>query len=81
MPIISIAFYMVIIRVGLAKRDIPGYQSQSSVTGRSVNGSAMISTPDQQYSMNRMQVHITKLTETNDPANYPYDNHKLDEEA
>lgn len=73
---------MVIIRVGLAKRDVPGSHghSISTVNGRSMTGSGMMShDANSQYSMNRMQVHITKLTETNDNLNaYPYDGRKID---
>jgi len=78
MPIISIAFYMVIIRVGLAKRDISGVHSTSiSTISGGHTGSGMVShSAGSNYSMNRMQVHITKLTETNNPNMYPYDGRK-----
>lgn len=83
MPIISISFYMVIIRVSIAKHSAPG-QSQGTVNGRSLTGSHMISGQDQgQYSMNRVQVHIAKLTETSNEHEtsvgvFPYDSRKLD---
>lgn len=82
MPIISIAFYMVIIRVSLARHDISGSHAQSitTVNGRGTVGNGMVSHDvDNNYPMNSMQVHITKLTETNNPNIYPYDGRKLDE--
>ncbi|KAH7925233.1 hypothetical protein BV22DRAFT_1011622 [Leucogyrophana mollusca] len=55
MPIISITFYMVIIRVGISKTENTtyalGYTSHSRATSRHPLG------------MNRMEVHITTLTE------------------
>lgn len=75
MPIISIAFYMVIIRVGLANRDISGSYTTSISTLNGGSGMASHGVGSN-YSMNRMQVHITKLTETNNPNMDPYDGRK-----
>ncbi|EGN94584.1 hypothetical protein SERLA73DRAFT_188561 [Serpula lacrymans var. lacrymans S7.3] len=71
MPIISIAFYMVIIRVGISKR----HGGLHSTTGRSASHSQMLQ-DQQQYSMKRVQVHITKLTETNEDGT-PFTNDDL----
>jgi hypothetical protein len=78
MPIISIAFYMVIIRVGIAKTG-NNTQGISTLGGKSI-GNSVIPTNDPQYPMDRMQVHVTKLTETNNGSSYLYDasDRKLD---
>lgn len=78
MPIISIAFYMVIIRVGIAKTG-NNTQGISTLGGKSI-GNSVIPTNDPQYPMDRMRVHVTKLTETNNGSSYLYDasDRKLD---
>jgi hypothetical protein len=66
MPIISITFYMVIIRITITKNSSQASQEPSSslshYLGRRSRG--RISYADQQqYPMRRMEVHITQLTE------------------
>jgi len=82
MPIISIAFYMVIIRVGIAKTSNNSTHALSTLGGQSI-GNGVMSANDPQYSRNRMQVHITKLTETANESPYPYDasNRKFPEDV
>jgi hypothetical protein len=71
-PIISIAFYMIMIRVGIAQNSNDSrLEIHSTLGGRSVGNHAG-STSDSPYPMNRMQVHTTKMTETNDISEYPW---------
>ncbi|ETW75179.1 hypothetical protein HETIRDRAFT_442452 [Heterobasidion irregulare TC 32-1] len=58
MPIISIVFYMVIIRVGIAKVT-PSHQGDSSGFGN-----ALSQTQNRDYAMRPLEVHISQLTES-----------------
>ena len=58
MPIISIAFYMVIIRVGVAKV-APSRQEGSSGVGHAIG-----QTHNRDYAMRPLEVYISHLTET-----------------
>ena len=58
MPIISIAFYMVIIRVGAAKV-APSRQEGSSGVGNPIG-----QMHNRDYAMRPLEVHISQLTET-----------------
>jgi hypothetical protein len=72
MPIISIAFYMVIIRVQIAKS---GNNSKGLSTHSRLNKDNHA--PSDGRSLNPMQVRITTLTETNDTPSRP-SNSKFD---
>ncbi|KAH7914810.1 hypothetical protein BJ138DRAFT_974767, partial [Hygrophoropsis aurantiaca] len=65
MPIISITFYMVIIRITMAKSSSQAMQSSSGFTPRfSMMTRAVRTFDDQQrFPMKPMEVHITQLTE------------------
>lgn len=66
MPIISITFYMVIIRITITKNSSQASQEPSSSFSNYLarRSRGRISYADQQqYSMRRMEVHITQLTE------------------
>ena len=58
MPIISIAFYMVIIRVGVANV-APSRQGDPSGFENAIS-----QTRDRDYAMRPLEVHITQLTES-----------------
>ncbi|KAH7906431.1 hypothetical protein BJ138DRAFT_635681 [Hygrophoropsis aurantiaca] len=65
-PIISIAFYMVLIRVGISKN-----ARNSPTTVRSGENSQTLQS-SQQYPLQPVQVHISQFTERNkDPTNGP----------
>ena len=59
MPIISIAFYMVIIRVGVAKVTPSSRQGDSSGFGNPLS-----QTQNRDYAMRPLEVHISQLTES-----------------
>lgn len=66
MPIISITFYMVIIRITITKNSSQASQEPSSSFSNYLarRSRGRISYADQQqYPMRRMEVHITQLTE------------------
>ena len=66
MPIISITFYMVIIRISMTKGTSQASEEPSSALNNSVTWPNRTRTtyPDQQqYPMKKMEVHITHLTE------------------
>ena len=58
MPIISIAFYMIIIRVGVANVT-PSHQGNSSGLKNAIG-----QTQTQDYAMRPLEVHISRLTES-----------------
>ena len=77
MPIISISYYMVMIRVGIAQNSNNSRLEFTTPGGRSAchhNHAAL--TSDSPYPMNHMQIHIAKITETNDKSLYPCDGSK-----
>jgi len=68
MPIMSIAFYMVLIRVALNKKERSYISTSISMPRR------MTSEGDQehsrQYSMKPLQVHVSKFTQEDRPSTY-----------
>ncbi|KAG9318940.1 hypothetical protein JVU11DRAFT_1055 [Chiua virens] len=70
MPIVSITFYMVIIRITISKTASQGIVPPSSgaASGGRLAFSRMsrLSFGARDYPMKRMEVHITQLTETNE---------------
>jgi hypothetical protein len=67
-PIISIAFFMVIIRVGIAQnRNNTRFEDQSTLGGGDM-GNHRTSSNDSAYPMNGIKVHISKMTETSSPS-------------
>ncbi|TFK52210.1 hypothetical protein OE88DRAFT_1628210 [Heliocybe sulcata] len=63
-PIISIAFYMVLIRVGLSRAASTNSYMRSSPTTIRNRGSIAPARRDDHYSMKPLEVHIAQLTET-----------------
>lgn len=67
MPIISITFYMVIIRITISKTNSQGImQATSSGSGALTLSRMSRLAGEREYPMKRMEVHITQLTETNE---------------
>ena len=72
MPIISITFYMVIIRVTVYKSISSHGVTQASAgeSGRLTLSRMSRLSAVREYQMKRMEVHITQLTETNEHEEY-----------
>jgi hypothetical protein len=76
-PIISIAFYMVMIRVGIAQNSHNSRDEFRETLGGCSAGNHTAPSSDSPYPMNRMEVHIVKMTETDNTSLYPCDGSKL----
>ncbi|KIM81615.1 hypothetical protein PILCRDRAFT_821390 [Piloderma croceum F 1598] len=64
-PIISIAFFMVIIRVEISQnRNNTRFEDQSTLGGGNMGNHRRTSSNDSVYPMNGIKVHISKITET-----------------
>ena len=70
-PIISIAFYMVIIRVGIAQND-NNSRFEVHTTPQRIGNHATSLVCDSPYPTNRV-LHIVKMTETNSALSYSSD--------
>jgi hypothetical protein len=76
-PIISIAFYMVMIRVGIAQNSHNSRSEFRATLGGGSAGNHTAPSSDAPYPMNHVQVHITKMTEADNTSEYPCDGSKL----
>ncbi|KAG1847109.1 hypothetical protein C8R48DRAFT_732023 [Suillus tomentosus] len=70
MPIMSIAFYMVLIRIALNKKQHSYVSTQTSISipRRPVTSEAEQERAQQQYAMKPLQVHVSKFTHQERPS-------------
>jgi len=64
MPIISIAFYMVLIRVAMGQRNVQHFSSAA-------RGTAAGESQDTSYGMRALQVHISQFSRNDTTPPYP----------
>jgi hypothetical protein len=69
MPIMSIAFYMVLIRIALNKKD-RGYISTTSISMPRQTASETEQERLRQYAMKPLQVHVSQFTHQDRPSTY-----------